>query len=91
MMTSLPAMPAAYLPLHKYLDGRYAQTVVLGLTQIEDLMGVVLPPEAHTDAAWWSNDGPDGTATPQSRSWTQANRTASPNLAAHNVMFERGA
>lgn len=87
----MPAMPDAYLPLHKYLDGRYAQTVVLALTQIEDLIGVSLPVEAHTSAAWWSNDGTDGTATPQARSWTQANRTASPNLAAHNVMFERHA
>ena len=87
----MPEMPAAYLPLHKYLDGRYAETVVLALTQIEDLIGVGLPPEAHTSAAWWSNDGTDGTTTPQARSWTQANRTASPNLGAHNVMFVRHA
>lgn len=39
----MTSVPSAYLPLHKYLDGRYAETVVLGLTQIEDLMGTGLP------------------------------------------------
>ena len=86
----MTSVPSAYLPLHKYLDGRYAETVVLGLTQIEDLMGTGLPAEARTDAAWWGNDGSDASATPQARSWTRAGRTATPNLAAQNVMFHRG-
>jgi hypothetical protein len=60
---------------------------VLALSQIEDLMGVPLPPEAHVDAEWW---GSGAAATPQSRAWTDARRTATPNLAAHNVMFHRG-
>ena len=83
-------MPPMYLPLHKYLDGRYAETVVLGLSQIEDLMGVPLPPEAHVDAEWWGGGAGGAAATPQSRAWTDARRTATPNLAAHNVMFHRG-
>lgn len=83
-------MPPMYLPLHKYLDGRYAETVVLGLSQIEDLMGVPLPSEAHVDAAWWGGGADGAGSTPQSRAWTDARRTATPNLAAHNVRFHRG-
>ena len=29
-------VPAEYLPLHKYLDGRYADTVVLTFAEVED-------------------------------------------------------
>ena len=89
MKTPAPRMPAVYLPLHKYLDGRYAETVVLRMTEMEDLMGAVLPPEAHSDAAWWDNGSGAGAITPQAQCWKQAGRTATPNLAAHNVMFER--
>ena len=82
-------MPAVYLPLHKYLEGRYAETVVLRMTEMEDLMGAGLPAEAHLDAAWWDNGADDDSITPQAQCWKQAGRTATPNLAAHNVMFER--
>lgn len=83
-------MPSEYVPLHKYLDGRYADTVVLGLAQIEDLIGVSLPAAAHVDEQWWSNGDVAG-ASPQSLCWTQAGRTATPNLRAQNVMFQRAA
>ena len=33
------AVPAEYLPLHKYLDGRYADTVVLTFSEVEDIIG----------------------------------------------------
>src|SRR5437899_11157843 len=32
-------VPAEYRSLHKYLDGRYADTVVLRFAEIEDLLG----------------------------------------------------
>ena len=83
-----PAMPAIYRPLHKYLAERYAESVVLQLTQIEDLINAALPEIAREDAAWWGNDESAG-STPQARTWTQAGRRASPNLAAGNVRFER--
>jgi hypothetical protein len=84
-----PSVPPVYLPLHKYLEGRYAETVVLQIAQIEDLINAALPDVARADAAWWGNDGEAASATPQARSWTQAGRRASPNLAAGNVTFER--
>jgi hypothetical protein len=81
-------VPAEYLPLHKYLDGRYADTVVLTMAEIEDLLGNPLPEAARTDAAWWASTEAD-TPSPQSRSWTRANRTAKPNIKAAIVVFDR--
>jgi hypothetical protein len=90
-MTSLgknASIPAEYLPLHKYLDGRYADTVVLTFSEVEDLIGITLPGVAHTDAAWWDN-GDVSASSPQSASWTRANRTAKPNMSAKIVVFDR--
>jgi len=56
---------------------------------IEDLLGFTLPDSAHVDHAWWANNGPHDTPPPQSRSWTLASRTATPNLQAQTVLFER--
>ena len=83
-----PAMPAVYRPLHKYLAERYAESVVLQLTQIEDLINSALPDDARSSAGWWENDD-DALRAPQARSWMQAGRRASPNLAAGNVRFDR--
>jgi hypothetical protein len=83
------AVPAEYLPLHKYLDGRYADTVVLTLSEIEDLVGFALPDVAHREEAWWSNTEAERAPCPQCRSWTRASRTAKPNLPARIVTFER--
>jgi hypothetical protein len=83
------AVPAEYLPLHKYLDGRYADTVVLTFAEIEDLLGIALPDLARAEAGWWANGDTDGTPSPQARSWTRANRSAKPNLRAKIVAFDR--
>lgn len=83
------AVPAEYLALHKYLDGRYADTVVLTFGQIEDLLGFTLPAPARLQEEWWANADADSTPSPQCRSWTQASRTAKPNLLAQTVVFER--
>ena len=88
-MGTRPPIPAEYLPLHKYLDGRYADTVVLTLSEVEDLIGIALPDAAHTDAAWWDNGDGGSAASPQSQSWTRANRTAKPNMSAQIVVFDR--
>jgi hypothetical protein len=81
------AVQAEYLSLHKYLDDRYANTVVLTFGEIEDLLGFTLPDLARLKQEWWASGDADG--SPQSRSWTQASRTAKPNLAAQIVVFER--
>ena len=82
-------MPGKYKALYAYLDNRYANTVILTFAQIEDILGFTLPDSAGVDQTWWANDSPNDTAQPQSRSWTLARRTATPNLQAHTVVFER--
>ncbi len=81
-------VPAEFRPLHQYLHRRYADTVVLSFPQIESLLDGPLPELAFLKD-WWVTVAPDGSNTAQSRSWTEANRTASPNFAAGNVVFER--
>ena len=78
---------AEYRVLHKYLKERYAEVVVLTFSQIEDLLGAALPLLARTESRWWT-DPADGAASVQS-SWIQASRTATPNLFARSVRFER--
>ena len=78
-----------YQFLYSYLEGRYADTVVLTFRQIEDLLGFALPALARVDPAWWTSP-PEDAGEPQcSDAWTLARRTAAPNLLARNVVFER--
>jgi hypothetical protein len=85
----LPLVPREYLSLHKYLDERFADTVVLTFAQIEDLLGFALPDLARLQPEWWANTDAHSALSAPSRSWLLASRTASPNLAARTVAFER--
>jgi hypothetical protein len=76
-------------PLHKYLDGRYADIVVLTFSEIEDLAGFALPDIARLSNDWWTAPNPDMSRSRFADSWIQANRTARPNLAARTVVFLR--
>jgi hypothetical protein len=88
-MTESIDVPGEYRPLHKYLDGRYADTVVLRFAEIEDLIGFALPDLARLRQDWWENADGDGEPSTQSRSWIRASRTAKVNLVAQTVVFER--
>lgn len=77
-----------YRILSKYLEDRYADTVVLTFQQIEDLLGFALPDRARTDPAWWTTAA-EGGADRFSDAWTLASRTAKANLPAGTVVFER--
>ena len=82
-----PRVPPEYLSLHTYLDHRYASVVVLTFEQMEALLGFALPAPASTEREWWT-----GAAVPTNRyaeAWTGAGRTATPNLMARTVTFER--
>jgi hypothetical protein len=83
------AMAGEYRTLHKYLHDRYADTVVMTFGEIEDLIGFSLPDAARVEPAWWASGAVDGAPSPQSLSWTQADRTATPRLPAQVVVFER--
>ena len=82
-------VPAEYRPLHKYLEDRYAENLVLTFAEIEDLLGVALPESARVTAEWWATADVAALRTPQSRSWTEASRTAKANLPAQIVLFQR--
>lgn len=88
--THAPAAIGKYALLYKYLENRYAETVVLTFAQIEDLIGFRLPDQASRQTEWWTAEAPTG-ATSHSKAWTLASRTASPNLMARTVAFDRGA
>jgi hypothetical protein len=83
------ASAGEYRTLHKYLQDRYADTVVMTFGEIEDLIGFSLPDAARAEAAWWASAAVDGVPSPQSLSWTQADRAATPRLLAQVVVFER--
>ncbi len=78
-----------YALLHKYLDNRYADVIVLTFGQIEDVLGSALPQLARTYHAWWTTGETEVGGPPHADAWTKAGRTATPNLRAQTVTFER--
>jgi hypothetical protein len=82
-----PRVPAEFLSLYTYLEHRYASIVVLTFEQMEALLGFALPASASTERDWWT-DGALHTHR-HSAAWTGAGRTATPNLLARTVTFER--
>ena len=83
------AVPSKYQALYKYLDNRYASTVVLTFGEIEDLLGSTLPDVARLEDRWWANAEADSAQSAHSCAWTRASRIATPNLRAQTVVFER--
>ena len=82
-------MSGKYLLLYRYLEDRYANTVVLTFAEIEDLLGFTLPDKARLHREWWTDAERSATGPNYSDSWTLASRTAVPNLVARTVVFER--
>ena len=78
-----------YRQLFKYLRDRYANRVVLTFSEIEDLIGFSLPAPARAQRDWWASAGAAAHHSAQSNSWRLARRTATVNLSAQSVMFER--
>jgi len=83
------AMTGKYLLLYKYLENRYANSVVLTFAQIEDLVGFPLPDQARCQREWWTGAGAAQAGASYSDAWKLASRTASPNLLAKIVAFDR--
>lgn len=87
--TQFSGVPTEYRALYKYLENRFADTVVLTFAQIESLLGCGLPDLARRRLDWWANRDANGRASAHASSWTQASRTATANLVAQSVIFER--
>jgi hypothetical protein len=83
------AMSGQYLLLYTYLENRYANSVVLTFAQIEDLLGFTLPERARLEQEWWTNTETDVAGSNHRDSWILASRTATPNLSARIVVFDR--
>jgi hypothetical protein len=83
------AMSGKYLLLHQYLRDRYATTVVLTFAEIEDVLGFALPHRARLEREWWTDARTADADTNYADSWILASRTATPNLMARTVVFER--
>jgi hypothetical protein len=77
-----------YQGLYTYLHERFANRLVLTFSEIEDLLGFPLPEEAGRDSAWWRPSETTVVAA-QSNAWALAGRTATVNLSARCVVFER--
>jgi hypothetical protein len=80
-------VPPEYVSLYTYLEHRYASIVVLTFEQMEAHLGFALPASAWTERDWWT--GAAVHAQRHSAAWMAAGRTATPNLVARNVTFER--
>jgi hypothetical protein len=78
-----------YRLLFEYLRDRFSDRLVLTFGQIEDLLGFALPAPARVQRDWWGNSDSGADRSKQSDAWTLAGRTASVNLGAQCVTFER--
>jgi hypothetical protein len=87
--TQVRVMSGKYVLLYKYLENRYADTVVLTFAEIEDLLGFTLPDQARLRGEWWTDRETSSADSNYADSWILASRTAKPNLSAKIVVFER--
>ena len=78
-----------YRLLYIYLRDRFSDRLVLTFGQIEDLLGFSLPVAARVEREWWATTHAVEDRSKQSQAWTLARRTASVNLPAQYVTFER--
>lgn len=84
-------MSGKYTALYNYLNGRYADRVVLTFGQIEDLLGFSLPDTARLSQSWWTLPDPTAARPRFADSWLLAHRSARPNLLTLTVIFDRAA
>lgn len=87
--TSTDLGESKYAPLARYLAGQPDSFERLALTfsEIEEIIGAVLPAAARDHRAWWSNDT---TAHVQSAQWLDVNwRVVSINMTSERVVFAR--
>jgi hypothetical protein len=78
-----------YLALHVYLRDRFAESVILTFSQVEDLLGFALPAAARVEPEWWREPADGVAATTQAEAWQLASRSAVVNMAASCILFER--
>ena len=78
-----------YDPLYRRLGREQGNRLVFSRAQLDELIPEKLPPTAWNKKEWWANEDPDHTRHVQSRAWTLAGWTATPDLDAGVVTFTR--
>ncbi len=76
-----------YRPLANFLRRQKAGTVTLTFTEIERIVGRLLP-KASNAAGWWQADA--GSRQPQKRVFAEAGIVAVPDMRHERVVFSRG-
>jgi putative transposase len=87
--TSSVDVPAEYRSLHKYLDGRYADTAVLKFAEIEDLLGFAVPVRASGKTGGRMLMPTASRRLSHSRGFTLRDRQRQPAGAGHRLRARR--
>lgn len=76
-----------YDPLLSYLSQNEGDTVPMGFSEIEQVLGFELPPSSRRQRAWWSNNPANNVMT---RAWLDAGyETANVDMAGETLMFKK--
>jgi len=76
-----------YDPLLSYLSQGGDDTVPMGFSEIEHVLGFALPPSSRRQRAWWSNNPTNNVMT---RAWLDAGyETANVDMAGETLMFKK--
>ena len=76
-----------YYPLFIRLQKTDQDEIVLSISEIEQLLGLKLPPTARTQRAWWSNRS---TGSVQSRAWMDVGyHVVGIDLEAESITFRK--
>lgn len=76
-----------YDPLLTYLSKRRDESVPMGFSEIENVLGFELPPSSRRQRAWWSNNPTNNVMT---QAWLDAGyETANVDMAGEKLMFRK--
>ena len=76
-----------YAPLTRHLQARAADVVAMKFAEVERVIGAKLPPSAHRNRAYWSNNAANSVLT---RAWLAAGfRSEQVDLAGARLVFRR--
>ncbi len=76
-----------YDPLLTYLSQSRDETVPMGFSEIENVLGFELPPSSRRQRAWWSNNPTNNVMT---RAWLDAGyETVNVDMAGETLMFRK--
>jgi hypothetical protein len=76
-----------YDPLLTYLSQSRDESVPMGFSEIENVLGFELPPSSRRQRAWWSNNPTNNVMT---QAWLDAGyETANVDMAGEKLMFKK--